>query len=134
MLVLIYSPARTLVVTERGRGGGGGGVGCNRVHDLHIVFVLLYPVCRSVTDLSCLDVIQSLRMFYVILFLGVTKRRCVRPRERARGNTNGLSLITTIKKKKKKKKKRNNWLWLVYCSLLPACYFHRWFTSARCYG
>ena len=83
------------MVTERGRGGGGG-VGCNRVHDLHIVFVLLYPVCRSVSDLSCLDVIQSLRMFYVILFLGVTKRRCVRPRERARGNTNGLSLITTI--------------------------------------
>ena len=27
---------------------------CNRVHDLHIVFVLLYSACRSVTVLSCM--------------------------------------------------------------------------------
>ena len=42
-------------------GGGGGGEcgrggGCNRVH-LHTVFVLLYSVCRSVSVLSCVDVI-----------------------------------------------------------------------------
>ena len=31
---------------------------CNRVH-LHIVFALLYSVCRSVSVLVCVDVIQS---------------------------------------------------------------------------
>ena len=37
---------RTLVVNELGWGG-------------NIVFVLLYSVCRSVSVLSCVDVIQS---------------------------------------------------------------------------
>ena len=31
---------------------------CNPVH-LHIVFVLLHSVCRSVSVLSCVDVIRS---------------------------------------------------------------------------
>ena len=57
------------MVTEQ-KGGGGGvlGVRYNRVHDLHIVFVLLYSVCRSVGDLLCVDVIQLLRMFYVLFW------------------------------------------------------------------
>ena len=56
LLFIQNSQARTLVVTERGGVGGGGG-GCNRVH-LHVVFVL-YSVCRSVSVLSCVYVIQS---------------------------------------------------------------------------
>ena len=56
MLLLINSPARTLVVIELGSGGRGGGGGCNRVH-LHIV--LLYSVCLSVGVLSCVYVIWS---------------------------------------------------------------------------
>ena len=37
---------------------GGWGGGCNRVH-LHIVFVLLYSVCRSVSVILCVYVIRS---------------------------------------------------------------------------
>ena len=37
---------------------------CNPVH-LHIVFVLLYSACRSVSLLSCVDVIQSFTYVYV---------------------------------------------------------------------
>ena len=73
MLLLIDSPARTLVVIELGGGGGGGG--CNRVH-LHIVFVLLYVLCVSLCRCSFVCVRQSI--FYVWVTccdLDVTMRR-----------------------------------------------------------
>ena len=40
---------------------------CKRVH-LHIVFVLLYSVCRSVNVLSWVDVIQSPKPFKMTFF------------------------------------------------------------------
>ena len=83
-------------------GGGGGMGGCNRVH-LHIVFVLLYSVCRSVNVLSCVDVILSFTYILRVVILNVTKRRGVRAyraQEKARGDTNShlqLPSTTTTK-------------------------------------
>ena len=45
----------------------------NRVH-LHIVSVLLYSVCRSVTVLSCVDVIQSFMYHLRVIILDVIKK------------------------------------------------------------
>ena len=93
---------------------------------LHIVFVLLYSVCRSVNVLSCVDVIQSFRYVLRVVNLDVAKRRGKTAREKARlSNTNGLSHVPS------EEKKRNLyfWLWLVYCCLSPTCYFHGPFTN-----
>ena len=90
------------------------------------MFVLLYSVCRSVSVLSCADVIQCFTYVLRVVILDVTKRRgCERAREKARGDTNGLSYITS---EKKSNKNRNIWLWLVCCCLLPTYCFHRPFT------
>ena len=56
---------------------------CNQVH-LQIVFVLLYSVCRSVSVLSCVDVIQSVTYVLRVVIFDVTKRRGERERERKR--------------------------------------------------
>ena len=42
---------------------------------LHIVFVLLYSVCRSINVLSCVDVIQSFMYPVCVFILDVIKRR-----------------------------------------------------------
>ena len=57
------------------------------------MFVLLYSVCRSVSVLSCVDIIQSFMYVLHVVILDVTKRRGVRAQEKARGDTNGLSQI-----------------------------------------
>ena len=54
---------------------------------------MLYSVCRSVNVLSCVDVIQSFTYVLRVVNLDVAKRRGGRAREKARGNTNGLSQI-----------------------------------------
>ena len=66
---------------------------CNRVYLHIVVFVLLVynSVCRSVSVLSCVDVIQFFTYVLSAAILDVTKRRGDRGREKARGNTNGLS-------------------------------------------
>ena len=46
---------------------------CNRVY-LHIVFVLLYSVCRSVRVLSCVDVIHSFMYVLRVVILDLTER------------------------------------------------------------
>ena len=56
---------------------------CNRVH-LHIVFVLLYSVCRSVSVFSRVDVIQSFTYVLRVVILDVTKRRGESARESER--------------------------------------------------
>ena len=53
----------------------------NQVH-LHIVFVLLYSVCRSV--FFCVDVIHSFTHVLRVDILDVTKTGGVRERERKR--------------------------------------------------
>ena len=65
---------------------------CNRVH-LHIVFVL-YFVCRSVSVLSCVHVIQSFTYVLRIIILDVTETAP----EKARGNNNGLSHVPSNRK------------------------------------
>ena len=60
-----------------------------------------------------------------IIILNVTERQSERKRE----GITSASRIYTIKKKRRNKI-RNLWLWLVCCSLLPTCYFHRPFTLA----
>ena len=45
---------------------------CNRVH-LHIVFVLLYSLCRSVSVLSRVDVIQSFTYVLRVVILDATE-------------------------------------------------------------
>ena len=72
---------------------------CNWVH-LHIVFVLLYSVCRSVSVLSCVDIIESFTYVLRVVILDVTERRGVRESERRYQQP----LAYTIKKRKVKKK------------------------------
>ena len=61
--------------------------------------------CNCVCVLSCVDVIQSFTYVLRVVILDVTKRRGGETaREKARGNTNGLSHIPSKEKKKKKKK------------------------------
>ena len=95
---------------------------CNRVH-LHIVFVLLYSVCRSVNVLLCVDVIQSFTYVLRVVILDVT----MRAREKARGDTNGPSQIISGKKREEIKQEYLAVARLLL--LLPTCYCHRPFTS-----
>ena len=67
---------------------------------LHIVFVSLYSVCRSVSVLSCVDIIESFTYVLRVVILDVTKRRGARESERRYQQP----LAYTFKKKKKKKK------------------------------
>ena len=71
---------------------------CNWVH-LQTVFVSLYFVCRSVSVLSCVDVIHSFMYFLHVVILYITGRRGKTAREKASSNTNGLSQIYTINKR-----------------------------------
>ena len=49
--------------------------------------------------------------------------------ETARGQGEGITTASRMHHQKKKRNYiRNLWLWLVCCSLLPTCYFHRPFT------
>ena len=82
---------------ERGRAGGGGGGECNRVH-LHIVFVLLYSVCRSVSILLFVDVIHSFTYVLRVVILDVTKRR----RETAREKGEAIPMASGIYRQEKK--------------------------------
>ena len=77
---------------------------CNRAH-LHIVFVLLYSVCRSVSICSRVDVIQAFTYVLRVVILDVTKRRGERQRERKREAIPTVSRINyTIKRKEEKEK------------------------------
>ena len=70
---------------------------CNRVH-LHIVSVLLYSVCRSVTVLSYVDVIQSFTYHLHVIILDIIKKlkkRRQSPRESDRRHP--LLLIHTTR-------------------------------------
>ena len=71
---------------------------CNRMH-LHIVFVLLYPVCRSVNVLSCVDIIQSLMYALHVIILDVIERHSESAQEKV---CNSLSEITSEKKRRNK--------------------------------
>ena len=76
---------------------------------LHIVFVLLYSVCRSVNVLSCVDVIQSFTYVLRVVILDVT--------------TTAREAIPTAcrryyQESKENKSNKNIWMWLVCC-----CYF-----------
>ena len=87
------------MVNERSEGGGGGGGNVTEsimsVH--HVCVVALLSVCRSVNVLLCVNVIQSLRMFYVLLFLtSLVYTECRRRRE-VISLTNGLSQIPSRK-------------------------------------
>ena len=66
---------------------------------MHIVIVLLYSVCCSVSVLSCVDVIRSFTYVLRAVILDVTKRCGERTREKARGNTSSLSQIPPEKKR-----------------------------------
>ena len=114
---------------------------CNRVH-LHIVFVLLYSVCRSVNVLPCVDVIQSFTYVLRVIILDVIKDDGERARESEMQYQRPLAFYIYIpsppplhppkkKARKKEEENRNFSLWLVCCCLLPACYFHRPFTQTR---
>ena len=95
---------------------------CNRVH-LHVVFVLLHVL--RVSPCRCSFVCVRHSIFYVCVTccdLDVTISLSEAAREKARGNNNDLSYVTS---KERRNKIRNIWLWLVCCSLLPACNFHR---------
>ena len=87
---------------------------CNRVH-LHIVFVLLYSVCRSVNVLSCVDIIQSLMYVLRVIILDITERHGESAQEKARDDTNSLSEITS-------EKKRRNKTGITGCGLVVAGY------------
>ena len=66
----------------------------------------MYPVCRSVIGLSCVDVIRSFT--YVLRVVILTSLNDV-GRERARDRkreANGLSQIPSKKERKKEKKER----------------------------
>ena len=65
------------------------------------MLVLLYSTCRSVSVLSCVDVILSFTYSTCVTccYSDVTKRRGKTAREKARGNTNGLSKIPSKEKK-----------------------------------
>ena len=98
---------------------------CNQMHR-HIVFAFLYSVCCSVNVLSCVDVIQSFTYLLRVIILDVIKD-VLRARERKREAIPTASRVDH--QKKRKEQNRNVSLWLVCCSLLPTCYFHRPFTS-----
>ena len=96
---------------------------CNRVH-LHIVFVLLYSVCRSCL---CSFVCVRHSIFYVCVAccdLDVT----IRLRERAREKASRIQPLACTIRQERRNKIRSLWLWFVCYSLLPSCYFHRLFT------
>ena len=65
------------------------------------MFVSLYSACRSVSVLSCVDIIESFTYVLRVVILDVTKRRGARESERRYQQP----LAYTIQKKKKKKKK-----------------------------
>ena len=93
------------------------------------MFVLLYSVCRSVSGLSLMCVRHSI--FYVcVTCYDLLRRHYKTDRDSARESERQEQrpLACTIKRKRRNKI-RNLWLWLVCCSLLPTCYFHRPFTS-----
>ena len=54
---------------------------------------LCCTLCRSVSVLSCVNVIQSFTYVLRVVILHVTKRCSGRARVKARGNTNSLSQI-----------------------------------------
>ena len=72
------------------------------MHDLHIVFVLLYSVCRSVSVLLCVDVIQIFTYVLRVVILDVIERRGVRLREREREAIPTASRRLPSSKKKRK--------------------------------
>ena len=72
------------------------GGGFSRVH-LHIMFVLLYYVCRSVNDFSCVYVIQSFTCV-TCCDLDVTNRCSERAQEKASRNNNGPSRVPSNRK------------------------------------
>ena len=74
---------------------------------LHIVFVLLYSVCCSVSILLCVDVIQSFTYVLCVVNLDVTKRHGVRARGKVTGDTNSFSQIPLKKKKKEEEEKKH---------------------------
>ena len=67
---------------------------------LHIVFVLLYPVCCSVNVLSCVDIIQPLMYVLHVIILDVIERHCESAQEKVRGDS--LSEVTSEKKRRNK--------------------------------
>ena len=79
---------------------------------------------RVFTCLSCVFRVFRVYLCVTCCDLYVTIRLSERAREKARSNTKQRPLACTIKKKRRNKI-RNHWLWLVRCSLLPTCYFHR---------
>ena len=87
--------------------------GCNRVH-LQIVFALLYSLCRFVSVLLCMDVIQS---FTFVLLCWTSLRE--RNRKQEAIPTASRRQHHQKKKKIRNKTNRNFWLWFVCCSLLP---------------
>ena len=60
-------------------------------------------MCRSVSVLLCVDVIQSFTYVLRFIILGVIKRRGEAAREKATGYTNGLSRVPQRKEMKLKK-------------------------------
>ena len=72
---------------------------CNRVH-LHIVFVLLHSVCRSVSVLSCVDVIRSFTYVLRVVILTSLKEG-VREGERKREGRTTTPRMYHPKEKKK---------------------------------
>ena len=87
--------------------------------------------CICTSCLCCCSLCVALSVIFYICVtccdLDVTIKLSETAQERTKGNNNGLSHVPS--KKKKKKEIRNLWLWLVCCSLLPPCYFHRPSTS-----
>ena len=77
---------------------------CNRV-DLHIVFVLLYSVCRSVNVLSCVDVIQSFTYVLRVIILDVIKDDGESARESEMQYQRPLAYIYISSKTKKGERK-----------------------------
>ena len=66
---------------------------------LHIVFVLLYSVRRSVGVLSCVDVVQSFT-YVLCCDLDVTIRPSETAQEKARGNNNSPLHVPSNRKEK----------------------------------
>ena len=105
-----------------GLGGGGGGAG---------VIECICTLCLCCTLCVALSVFfrvctsfDLLRMCYALWFRRHYKSVWDRARE---GEREQRTLVCTIQKKRRNKI-RNLWLWLVCCSILPTCNFHRPFT------
>ena len=64
---------------------------------LHIMFVLLYSVCRSVSDFSCVYVVQSFTRV-TCCDLDVTNGCSERAQEKASRNNNGPSRVPSNRK------------------------------------